>query len=124
MATLKKLIVKIDADPPVGGEFDLEPRGPFFFTNKEFHLIKMETGIRPAEVDDAAKTGDTDVFVGFALVALQRVGYDNPQIRKVIWDLSPAAFDVSAEFDEDDEEAQELPPPKPLDEPGSPSETD
>jgi hypothetical protein len=113
MAKLKKLVVKITADPPIGGEYDLEPRGAFFFTNREFHLIKTETGIRPAEVDDAATNGDTDVFVGFALVALQRAGFDNPQVRKIVWDLSPDAFDVEQITEEDPEEAT-LPPEKPL----------
>jgi len=116
MAKLKKLIVKITADPPIGGEYDLEPRGAFFFTNREFHLIKTETGIRPAEVDDAASNGDTDVFVGFALVALQRAGFDNPQVRKIVWDLSPDAFDVEQITEEDPEEVA-LPPERALDEP-------
>lgn len=123
MATLNKLVVTINADPPVGGKYDLEPRGSFFFTNREFHLIKTETGIRPAEVDGAAKAGDTDVFVGFALVALQRAGLDTPETRQIIWSLSPDAFDID-QLLEPDEEEEPLPPVKPLGEPDLPSETD
>lgn len=118
---LKKLIVNIEADPPIGGVYELEPKGPIFFTNGELHLIKVETGIRPAQIDEAFAQLDTDVNVGFALVALQRAGLDHPQVRKMLWNLS-GGIKVDAET-EDDPEADALPPESELDENDSPSAT-
>lgn len=122
MAKLQKLLVKIDADPPVGGEFELEPRSATFFTNREFHLIKVETGLRPAQIDDAYAQLDPDVLVAFALVALQRAGFDHPEVRRMLWDLPPEATKVEQVL-EPDEEGEQLPPERPLAEPGSPSGT-
>ena len=123
MATLKKLVVQIDADPPIGGEYHLERRSDVFFTNREFHLIKTETGLRPAEIDDAFSQLDPDVLVAFALVALQRAGLDRPEVRKIIWDLPPEATKVT-QVTEPEEGEDELPPESALDETDSPSETD
>lgn len=121
MAKVQGLIVKITADPPIGGDYHLEPRGDIFFTNREFHLIKVETGLRPAEIDEAFAKLDPDSLVAFALVALQRAGFDRPEARQVVWDLPPGNITVEPEVVEDD---QPLPPEKPLDEPVSPSAID
>jgi hypothetical protein len=111
MAKLKELVVKIDADPPIGGAYHLEPRSAIFFTNREFHLIKVETGLRPAEIDGAYANLDPDVLVAFALVALQRAGLDRAEVRQIVWNLAPEATTVEQVIDEEaaEEEAQ-LPP--------------
>lgn len=123
MAKLQKLVVKIDADPPIGGEYELEPRSEIFFTNREFHLIKVETGLRPAQIDEAFQQLDPDVLVAFALVALQRAGLDRLEVRRIVWDLPPEATKVEQVL-EPEEEEELLPPGKPLVEPVSPSGID
>lgn len=119
MAKLKELLVKIDADPPIGGEYHLEPRSEIFFTNREFHLIKVETGLRPAEIDGAYKTLDPDVLVAFALVALQRAGLDRPEVRQIVWDLPPEATMVEQVIDEEAAEEDAKLPPEPAPAPPS-----
>lgn len=95
---MAKLTVK--GVPGLDGEYEFDES---YFTNRELHLIKRETGLRAGEFEDAYKSGDTDVMVALAMVAVTRAGKGS--IADRFWDAQPStlAFDFSdAEEGEDD----------------------
>ena len=71
------MAVKIEirnVHPQADGEYDLD----LPFSLAENHKVKMISGIRPNEVGDALASGDTDLYVAWASVALERHGKDIP----------------------------------------------
>ncbi len=51
---------------------------PEAFTYREMGRIKMLTGIRAGEIEDALLAGDTDVIVAIAQIAAERAGDSAP----------------------------------------------
>ncbi len=84
--------------PQLAGEYDLDISS---FTNRELHEIKVETGVRAGEIEEAFAAGDNDLMVAITLIVLQRSGKGTfAQLRDAVWDL-PAG---SVQFDLTDEE--------------------
>jgi len=72
------------------------------FTMRELHTIKTVAGVRGAELSDAFASGDTDLVVAFALIALRRAGVDAD--TDVLWDAEAGAIRVEFGDEPDDEE--------------------
>jgi len=82
------------------GEYDVDLG---YFTNRELHTIKRLTGLRVGELDEAMRTGDSDVLVAFCVLALQRHG--KPVDEDALWDAQAGSITIVV----GEEEA--LPPP-------------
>jgi hypothetical protein len=73
-----------------------------YFTNRELHQIKKQTGIRAGEFSEAFASGDNDVMVAFAVVILNRAGKEGAE--ELLWDAKAGAVTLVLD-DEDDEDA-------------------
>lgn len=54
------------------------------FTNRELRRIKLLTGLRVGEFEDAFRAGDNDMIVGLATVILERMGKEVDS--DLLWD--------------------------------------
>jgi hypothetical protein len=61
--------IVIDGTDIYDGNHDFDPT---YFTLGEMHTIKRLSGLRRAELQDALANDDTDLWVAFAVIALQR----------------------------------------------------
>ena len=76
-------------------EFDLEELLNSL-TNREIHQIKVMSGVRLGELNDALSAGDNDLIIAFAYLILRRRGkridedtlWDAPAGTKVMLDLA------------------------------------
>lgn len=84
------------------GEYPLDLS---FFTNRELHMIKKETGIRAGELFGAFDAGDTDLLVALAMIAIRRAGKGSPD-ADVLWELPAGKITL----DVTDEDADAGPP--------------
>lgn len=75
-----------------------------YFTNRELHMIKKETGIRAGELYSSFDAGDTDLLVALAMIAVRRAG--KPVESDELWDLPAGKITL----DVTDEEADASPP--------------
>jgi hypothetical protein len=89
--------------PPYDGTYTLNLER---MTNREIHTIKRISGYTPIEYNDAGKRGDTDFWVGVAIVGLHRAGHAVVN-EDAIWDADAGAIAVT--FD-DEQEQNENPP--------------
>lgn len=72
-------------------------------TNREIRKIKLLTGLRPLEYEDAGNAGDNDLGVAMCIIALQRSGRF-PEINEdLIWDadIGQITADLSDEVNAD-----------------------
>lgn len=84
--------IVIEGIPPYDGDWEFDAS---YFTMREFHTIKKVTGLRGGELSDAIESGDMDVVVGLAVVALQRNNIDvNPER---IWDAKGGSISFIAD---------------------------
>lgn len=98
---MPKIVIR-NVTPQVNGEYELDTSQPF--TNRELHLIKQQSGVRVLEMQDALRAGDSDVFVCFALIALQRAGRgDARDFADLLWDAPAGSIDF--DFTADKQEA-------------------
>lgn len=92
--------VKIDSgNARIAGEYELDIG---YFTNRELHLIKKETGVRAGEYEDAIASGDTDLAVGLAFIALQRHGKLDIPID-ALWEMEAGKIIVDLSGDEEED---------------------
>jgi hypothetical protein len=92
---MNKLVVS--GIPSLDGTYEFEDFATF--TNRELHRIKMMTGLRVGEFQEAFEVGDNDVLVALAMVVLTRTGKEVDD--DLLWD-APAGvlvFDFSEEAD-------------------------
>lgn len=83
---------------------------PTRFTNRELSMIKQISGVRGQEIQAAAKAGDNDLLVAFAMIVLTRAN-QKPNIDKLM-DLDVGEIDAELEpGDEGYEVSAEVPPP-------------
>jgi hypothetical protein len=82
------------------GEYDADIS---YFTNRELHKVKVLTGLRAGEFEEAFKVGDNDVIVAIATVILERNG--KGEAAELLWD-APAGV-VTLDLG-DEEEAPEV----------------
>ncbi len=94
---------------------------PDSLTNREGHELKVKTGVRIGELEDALDAGDNDVLVQFAIFILKRAGKRFDEDR--VWDSQMGTaiqFDLASLRVPDEEEEQRPPEPEPLTESGKP----
>ncbi len=86
--------ITVQSDDIYNGEYDLDLS---YFTNRELHIIKKETGIRAGELPEALAAADTDLLVAFALIGMRRKGLDVSS--DALWDLPSGkiVIDVSGD---------------------------
>lgn len=92
---MSKLV--IDGVFGLDGEYEADLS---YFTNRELHQIKKQTGIRAGEFSEAFASGDNDVMVAFAVVILNRAGKEGAE--DLLWDAK--AGSVTLLLDDEDEE--------------------
>jgi len=119
---MDKLIVKgIGA---LDGEYAFDPGmlelgHPESLTNREAHQLKVMSGVRLGELQDALAAGDNDVLIALAAIILTRHGkrFDEEQL----WDApmgSGLTYEFSGQVEDGDDESPPENPPLP-DEPES-----
>lgn len=105
------------------GEYDfslislLTIGSPDALTGREVHNLKVMTGIRMGELEDALSAGDNDVMLGLAAIVMRRHGRTFADDQ--VWDAPIGSFGFELAAVEDDA----VPPPQPNDESSSESET-
>lgn len=85
------------------GEYDFNPAEGF--TNREWHIIKLISGVRQGEFDEALEAEDNDLVVAIGTIVLKRYGKEVDQ--DTLWDTKSGT--ITMELDE--EEADADPPP-------------
>lgn len=70
------------------GEYPLEAD---YFTNRELHLIKVESGVRAGELAEAFDAGDNDLMVALAAIAIWRKRGQKPNMD-ALWDAPAGKF--------------------------------
>jgi hypothetical protein len=95
-----KLILDV---PGLEGEYEADLT---YFTNRELHEVKKQTGLRAGEFEEAFAKGDNDVMVAFASIILERAG--KPGAAELLWDAR--AGSITFDFTEDEQAADEDPP--------------
>ena len=93
--------VRIESNTTLAGEYELDTT---YFTNRELHIIKKESGVRAGELGAALEAGDNDLIVALALIALQRNGKMTSSSAESLWDL-PAGRIILDASDEDEVDA-------------------
>ena len=94
---MSKLV--IDGVFGLDGEYEADLS---YFTNRELHQIKKQTGIRAGEFSEAFTSGDNDVMVAFAVVILNRAGKEGAE--ELLWDAKAGSVTLVLD-DEEDEDA-------------------
>lgn len=110
---MDKLIVK--GIPPLDGEYEFDIAGmlsqghPECLTNREGHRIKVMTGVRVGQLEEAFAAGDNDVLVAFAAVIFARAGKHFDE--DILWD-APMGSGLDFVIAKRDEEGQvvDVPP--------------
>ncbi len=101
---MSKLVVA--GVPGLDGEYELVLPP---YKQREWHQIKLRTGLRPMEIEDAWRAGDPDVMTALAWVAITRAG----QNGTFVWDVlgEHDVFDVlTFDFGDEPEEEDAVPP--------------
>lgn len=112
---MDKLIVK-GLGRPVDGEYEFDFSSmlgvgtPDALTNREGHRIKLMSGVRAGELEDALMAGDNDVMVAFAAIVLARNGKTVDE--DLLWD-APMGAGLSFELGE----REGVPPAEPAETP-------
>lgn len=79
---------------------------PGEFTGRELQFIKLETGLRSGELDEALDAGDVEAMLALVVVAMRRAGREDAQLDDLldlnIGDDGPEGIDFLIE-DEDGE---------------------
>lgn len=99
--------IKIEGIDGLDGSYEFDPS---FFTNRELHIIKQETGLRAGELGDAVEQGDNDLVVTLAYIALRRLG--KPQaVMDALWDAKTGGITLMlGDEDSDDSPPEQVPP--------------
>jgi hypothetical protein len=96
---------------PLDGEYEFDIAGmltvghPQSLTSREGHRIKVMSGVRAGELEDALAAGDNDVLVAIGAIVLTRNGKRVVDDR--LWDapMGSLAFDIAARDEQEDEES-------------------
>lgn len=85
---------------------------PRDWTWREMHVVKHVTGLRAGEITEAMESGDSDVAVAFAIVALCRTGEIDAKNLRQAEMLMDELEDVLLDMKEDETSppAEEEPP--------------
>lgn len=63
--------VHIEGVPPYNGDWELDVTS---LNGEELHTIKMISGVRANELEEAFEAGDYDLVIAFAVISLKRAG--------------------------------------------------
>lgn len=108
--TPDKLI--IEGIPPLDGEYEFDFAELLdSLTNREYHVIKVMTGVRAAEVFEAMEAGDTDLVMALAVIILRRRGKRVDEDR--FWDAEAGTAIRIVVGSREVEEVEEDGPPAP-----------
>jgi hypothetical protein len=99
--------ITLSGVPRFDGEYELDTESPY--NGHELHLIKKVADVRLGGIEQAARDGDYDLFVAFAVIALWRAGKVQKADTLAAADLLLEAPAGSISF-EDDAEADAGPP--------------
>ena len=86
--------VVVNGVPPWDGEYEFDGS----LKNRELHRIKKITGIRAGELGEALVSGDTDILVALAVVAIERTG--KTVDVDDFWNAEVGSIDYVSEEDE------------------------
>lgn len=73
----------IEGVHPYDGTYEFDKS---HLTNREIRKIKLLTGLRPLEYEEAGNAGDNDLGVAMVIIALQRSGRFAEINEDLIWD--------------------------------------
>jgi hypothetical protein len=85
------------------GEYPLDIS---YFTNRELHLIKKESGVRAGELTEAFAAGDNDLMVCIAAIVVWRKTGTEPNMA-AFWDAEAGKFTFNMEEPETEEDDDE-----------------
>lgn len=99
-----------------GDRFDF----PAEMTGRELQFVKLETGLRAGEIEEAVGAGDVEVLLTLCVIAMRRAGKEDASLDDLL-DLSIGAEDGLDFFSQEDDTAarpteaasDEPTPPKP-----------
>lgn len=83
--------IVITGIPPYDGEYPFESN----YSYAELHTIKRLAGVRGGELMDALESGDSDIIVAAAVIALERAG-KNPD-EADIWKATVGSIQLVGE---------------------------
>lgn len=110
---MPKVTIK-DVHRNFDGEYDLAMGADAPLKNRELHIIKQISGARPLEISDALATGDVDVTIALAVIALQRAGRGTDisaaHLADVLFDADAGAVVIDFREDAEAGEREERPP--------------
>src|SRR5574337_248950 len=98
-------ILKIVNVPGLTGEYTVDLS---YFTNRELHKIKTDTGLRAGEFTEAFEALDNDLIVAMAIVFLERLAM--PGARELLWDAAAGSIILEDTAGEAEENDDALPP--------------
>jgi acyl transferase domain-containing protein len=73
-------------------------------TNREIHQIKLISGVRLGELNDALNAGDNDLIIAFAVIILRRRGKRIDE--DMLWD-APAGTKILLDLDDRQEQQED-----------------
>lgn len=98
--------ILIEGIPGLDGEYEIDVS---YFTNREMHLIKRIAGVRGGELDEAFRSGDTDIIVAVAAIALQRNGKQADENK--LWDAPVGSLRyIAAPAPQEESDGDAFPP--------------
>lgn len=89
-------VIRIKGIQPYDGDYEVDFSR---FTNRELHKIKVTTGLRTGEYNDALTAGDNDLITALAIVALRRNDVDVNE--DIMWDADAGLISMVAGDEED-----------------------
>ncbi len=87
------------------------------YKQREWHEIKVKTGLRPLELEDGFRLGDGDAYSAIAWVTLTRAGQDPRFVWETLWEADDMVACLEFVADEDDAAAEadaDPPAPRPV----------
>lgn len=105
---MAKIIISESGNKALDGEYPLDAHP---FTNREWHVIKEISKVRPGEFNEAVLAADNDLVLACAQVALQRAGKHVPM--DVLWELEGGLIVLDLRPDNEEEQEGDAGPPEP-----------
>ncbi len=80
------------------------------YKQREWHEIKVKTGLRPLELEEGFRLGDGDAYSAIAWVTLTRAGQDPRFVWETLWEADDMVACLEFVADEDDAGTDAGPP--------------
>lgn len=98
--------VRISSPQFLAGDYPID----FDFDHGEAHLIKKVSGLRGLEIDDGLVTGDTDLYLAFAVIGLLRAGRPESETTDLIAELMKQKLGAFRLIEDEDDAEEEVDP--------------